>query len=873
MSFNKSKLYLLVSISALLLSACSETNEQGTDFAHLERAAAYQDRGQYKAATIEYKNAVKKSGADASAAVQYADMMNDLGHYAEALNLLEQVSGNKDKAYFVELIETYQGLQKYRSANDIIKKHLPTEDKETKHLSANVFLGLGELEQAELIYQKLLDRDVNDYRAMLGKATALIRRNQTDASLKMIEQIDPKSEFSVKSRILKAGIQINQEKLELAEGTLSDILSNLTNTDIIEPDKATVLERLSYVLTRQGRSNEAYIYTKLLSEAFPGSNEVKEKYQLAIEKLQNNELEAAKEILLDILSDYPNYKQGTQLLGVISYLQGDNESASTYLSESVDPEVANEITKHIYAATNLKLNDPKKVIEILEPGIDKTKVPATLALYGLAAISDKQYAKGEAALLKVIEIDQKNIQVRLALANFYRDNPRPDQEKEWEQLHQAYKIESENKQTLKSIVSFHLKNKNVEKAEAFLSESLLSHPKSFSVNLIAGYFALNQKQPTGALGYFGVAAENVDKTSNDYLNALFAKGKTEISLKKFDEADKTFEELIHIFPENELGYKGLLSVYIMNGDEEAGRLKLINYAKRNARAEPYLVLVQSLLARKDVTLARKYIDEIRTINQNHPSLDGLENAVRYISAIDAMQLNDYSGARKIIANILTTEPDNLRVLSFMVDLEIKAGKLQEASKVLNQIESIDAAHPVIALLKGEIAMAGNDLEGAVSQFGAAWSSNPSESSADKLFKVLSASEDTNALSKHLSNWLARFPDSPNANLYQAITHQQRGQRIKAVEGYQKVLNRLPNNVTALNNLGWLYFEKKDERALALLERAVKISPDSPAILDSYGWVLVQNGHVKDGITYLEKAHKLAPQLKEIEEHLKSARAM
>ena len=91
MSFNKSKLYLLVSISALLLSACSETNEQGTDFAHLERAAAYQDRGQYKAATIEYKNAVKKSGADASAAVQYADMMNHLGHYSEALNLLDNL--------------------------------------------------------------------------------------------------------------------------------------------------------------------------------------------------------------------------------------------------------------------------------------------------------------------------------------------------------------------------------------------------------------------------------------------------------------------------------------------------------------------------------------------------------------------------------------------------------------------------------------------------------------------------------------------------------------------------------------------------------------------------------------------------------------
>ncbi len=97
MSFNKSKLYLFVSISALLLSACSETNEQGTDFAHLERAGAYQSQGQYKAATIEYRSALKKAGTDISAAVQYADMMNHLGRYSEALNLLEQVNGTKTK--------------------------------------------------------------------------------------------------------------------------------------------------------------------------------------------------------------------------------------------------------------------------------------------------------------------------------------------------------------------------------------------------------------------------------------------------------------------------------------------------------------------------------------------------------------------------------------------------------------------------------------------------------------------------------------------------------------------------------------------------------------------------------------------------------
>jgi predicted Zn-dependent protease len=187
--------------------------------------------------------------------------------------------------------------------------------------------------------------------------------------------------------------------LEATEGILSELLSTFSNTDIIEPDKALVLERLAYVLTRQGRTNEAYIYTKLLAEAFPGANEVQEKYRRAVEKFQAKDLDEAQKIILAILEDYPSYKKATQLLGIISYLRGDNELASKYLSESVDPEVANPMTRHIYAATNLKLNDPKKVLEILEASIHNETSAQTQALYGLAAMSDKQYLKGEAALL------------------------------------------------------------------------------------------------------------------------------------------------------------------------------------------------------------------------------------------------------------------------------------------------------------------------------------------------------------------------------------------------------------------------------------------------------------------------------------------
>jgi Tfp pilus assembly protein PilF len=142
---------------------------------------------------------------------------------------------------------------------------------------------------------------------------------------------------------------------------------------------------------------------------------------------------------------------------------------------------------------------------------------------------------------------------------------------------------------------------------------------------------------------------------------------------------------------------------------------------------------------------------------------------------------------------------------------------------------------------------------------------------DKLLAVLSLLKDDKGRQQHISQWMDKIPNAPKPMLLQAITYQERGQNIKASEMYQKVLMLQPNNVAALNNLGWLYFEVNDERSEDLLEQAVELAPSNPAVLDSLGWVLYKRGKVDAGIGYLEKAAGLAPDSEEIAEHLAEAR--
>ena len=871
MGLNKLGLRLLGVALVASLAACGEQENQNDDINHISRAKSYQDQGQYKAAMIEYKNAVKKSGGSTQAVVEYADMLNRLGHYSVALELLEQVAKDKDERYYLELVETFQGMHKYRSATELVEKHLDDSSADVQRLIGKNLLGLSEFEKSKRIFQGLLDKNPADNDALLNKAAALVRSGKTKEGIELLNRVDPKSDETVHANILLAGIQINDGNLEKAETILTDLLATMTNTDIMEPEKSVVLERLAYVLTRLGRSNEAYIYTKLLSEAFPGSNEVKEQYQLAVEKLQSNELSAAKEILLSLLEKYPRYTRAKQLLGVISYLQGDNQLASEYLSDSVDPETANAMTTHIYAATNLKLNEPKKVLEILEPTITSSTVPATFALYGLAAISDKQYVKGEKALIKALELDPNNVRVRLALAGYYRSGPVADSEKEWEQLEKSYELDGNDKQVLEDIVGYHLRHQQADLAEKFLKKALAKDDGDYATNLVAGYFALSQKQVERALGHFTTAS--IAKAGGDeLLQALFAKGKAELSLRKMGAANKTFSDMIRKFPQNELGYKGLLSTYLFDGKEDEGESELESLASRNAQLAPYLVLIQSAVARRDVEAAKRYHDKASSLEEDNLAVERLGRAIRYVEAVIAMKNGNFSEARTTVASILAAEPDDLRLLSFLVELELKAGNNHEASKVLTQMENINPTHPSINLLKGDIALASQNLASARDYYAQAWKNTPSELAADKLYKALGMMKEKSAQSKHLETWLKASPNSINALMYKTLAFQQRGQRIKAIEGYEKVLQASPNNVMALNNLGWIYFEKDDDRSLGLLKRAVELAPESAAVLDSYGWVLVNKGQLSEGLVYLEKAHKLAPNVAEIEQHLLEARA-
>ena len=63
----------------------------------------------------------------------------------------------------------------------------------------------------------------------------------------------------------------------------------------------------------------------------------------------------------------------------------------------------------------------------------------------------------------------------------------------------------------------------------------------------------------------------------------------------------------------------------------------------------------------------------------------------------------------------------------------------------------------------------------------------------------------------------------------------------------------PENPAVLNNLATLYYLEGDSRAVATARRANELAPRSAAVLDTYGWLLVESGAVADGLPLLKQA--------------------
>lgn len=105
--------------------------------------------------------------------------------------------------------------------------------------------------------------------------------------------------------------------------------------------------------------------------------------------------------------------------------------------------------------------------------------------------------------------------------------------------------------------------------------------------------------------------------------------------------------------------------------------------------------------------------------------------------------------------------------------------------------------------------------------------------------------------------VAYRPDDEGIQLGRAALLLQMGRTNDAIDHYRLAVKRWPDSSMSLNALGYTLADLTDQydEAEKLIRKALKIDPDSAAIIDSWGWVLFRQGRNEEALGYLEQAYE------------------
>lgn len=864
------KITCLILLS-LLLTSCfdSEEDKQKLSEKHLIQSASYLEQGQFGAAMIEARNAIKNSPQTPEGHIALAKCFVALGNHKSAIMQLEQISPEANPDYIFTLAEAYIARGKYKSANIMLtgntKLLQSVNPYQYQILKGNTEAGLGKLEEAINRYRKARSIEPSKAEPKLRLAEIYIMQNEQQSAQEMIDSLLEENSGEADVILFQAKLALKDKDLEEGEKLLTAALAKMPTTDIMTPKRARVISALAEVLTRLGRSADALIYTRSIAKAYPGAQNIKNQYDEAVTLYKDGKLDKAETVLIALLKETPGHEKAGQLLGIINYFQGDLDEAEYYFSENIDPEISSDAEKQVVALTSLRLNKPEDVLKILGSGIQSSKDPSNLTLYGLAKLSSGEQEEGIKYLRKALDIAPEKTHIYLVLANYFNNATPSQPEKALAEIQRAYKAVPEDAIIHEALVRQQLMMGNSEGAETTVTRVLSKYPKKYSSYLLAGQLSQFKGKTADALNHYQQALT----LAPDNSAAALKVAQSQYFLRQWQAAFDSFKKVIELQPGKIEGYKGLLgSANAMNkADSAISFIEQQNAKSPNVTA--YIAVALDSIRRGDYAAAEAYRDKANDISENNPTVQKLSAAIWYAKAKQAKDSENYKDAKQFALKGLQLDSESPLLLTLLAESEIKAEQYEQAAQVIEQIKE---TNEILGLhLQGDLNNAQKYFASALDSYEKAWEKLPSDLLGFKIYHLLGTSGHKEKAEKFLDTWVEALPNAVRARTTRSAIYIQQGQLKAAQSDLEAGLVSAPNSPVMLNNLAWIYQQLNDSRALGVAERAYKLAPGDANILDTYGWILAESGQNDRAIPILEKALEKQPDNEEIKKHLEAAK--
>ena len=862
------------------MSAVQKSNDVDKLLAEAQKAVK---AGNFRAALITLKNAVSAAPRDGNVRTQLGLVLMRLGDAAGAERELRQA--RKDGASETLVLPALFDVMLSRNENQILLDQFPDPGADSKNpMAADIFkaralallnLNKGPEALAAMDHSLALRRD---WSGLATRARLSFQQGDVPTAMKLADEAIAKTNRP-DPMLSKVGMFLsvnkNAEALELANQLLAKY-----------PDSA------------QGRFGriEAYINLKRDAEAKAEVDAMLAKYPTAnlgvyykaLLMARTGDYKGAWSVAQNLPGEFRDSSPRIALmLAQIAVGAGNAETGASILNRALlkNPDLVPARLR--LAAIRMSQNNPAAALEVLQPIKDSAN-PSVIEVLSNVYLKLRRGEEALTAFKKLDAITKNRADVKRNLAILEIQTGHIDQG-----IKDLTQVAARNPTDLTLVDP--LINALVQRrrfAEALAVADRLGKDPSKRVEALVyrGGVLFTQHDNVGAEAAFNKAVSSDPRS----VKALQGRAGMLVGMQRPAEAARDLRAILSIDSKHVPALLQLAAIGQRQGDDRTVRTSLNQaIAAAPGNMAPRVTLINYLTSQKKFAEAQTAAHELLRVQPNNT--EGLvllgraqlaqgqkkEAVTAYRRLVSLMptaagpQLllgnalsisGDSAGATRALETAVKLSPNSPEVKSVQINLLFNRGNADAAVAAARAFQAANPGPAADVLLASTLDRA-HHRDDAISVLDKSVSGRPNAGVLIQLVRLVVQANDLPRAANLMSGWLAKNPGDIGVRLEYGNLLMQQQSNPQAIAQFQTVLKQDPNNVVALNNLGWLLQTSDPKRALSLLTLAQRIAPNSADVADTLGWVKVQQKDIAGGLALLNKAHASQPQNGEITYHL------
>lgn len=873
-------------ILALSLSACGDSHENALASARADFAG-----GNVNSATLRLRSALQTDPQFAEARLLLGQILLDTGETAAAEKELRKAfeAGIETETVKPLLARAMLEMGEYRRVlSDFPPQQIRSPEVRAEVLVSQAYALLfqGNVEAAKQTLQQAFAASPDHLRATIAKALITGVEGDYDAASLAIDKVLSRQPKSAEALRAKASIAQGKGDLPGAIQALQT-LTQLRASDVAAHYQTIML------LWQAGRMDDARAQIERMQAAAEGHPRTE--HLLALMAMQDKDLPAARDHVALALKADPEFGPSLLLSGTVNAQLGEYELAEHHFSKVLAQDPNNlpaqqaligillrtqraerallvakdmlarapEQPRALQAAASayLQAGDTKTAKSLFEKanalGARDAKVLTGLALAHMASGDASQGIK---ALMDASAADESRIEADFLLVGQFvarkqfdkaleavatMASKRPGDGRilnlEGEVLlaagrkgearsafERAYELQPGFIVPLRYLGRLDLADGKPERAKKRFEDAIARRPKDQNVLLVYAEWLNDSKSDADAVR---AVVEKAVAVAPADVNARISLAAFHASRRDFDRAVTVAEEATKAIPDNERLLTALAELQIRAGKPELAVITL-SKAIKITPASPQL-----LVRLADVQLATGAVGDAT------------------------------ASLRKALSVRPNFRPAKVR----LVALEQPAGRTAETIEAARELQNSQPTDPIGYFIEGKVFVQQGKWPEAVRVLKTGIERSHAPQLVVGLHSALLKASRPEEAAKVVADWIKVNPRDVVVRRYLADVALAARDYPAAVRLYKDLAVDFPNHAGVLNNLAWAAARAGDPMALEYAERASRLAPDDPKVLDTLGSILVERGDLVRGTETLRRASAAAPNAPEV--RLNLARAL